>query len=156
MKTLFSPLTTLRDATWERSTRHLPEACRVPAWAVALRALLYPRSTLHILIRNTHPFDPWTRTWNLYGARFSDRALMAMAGRLPRGRWYRFRKEESGHLVFIEEVQSLDSTDAALYHAELKNLLNAASHFRQDSPEYRGALVRASRVAGLPIKQFLS
>lgn len=155
MKTLFSPLTALRDATWERSTRHLPEACRVPAWAVALRALLYPRSTLHILIRNTHPFDPWTRTWNLYGARFSDRTVMFLAGRMPGNSWYRFSRRGPDAPILIEEVQSSCPSEVARYHAELTILLNAVSRFPQGSPEYRGALVRASRVAGVSTLKLL-
>lgn len=100
------PLAKVRDAIWERSTRHIPQAVQVPAWAVALRLLLFPQSTLHILARNGHPFDPWTRTWNLYGARFSDAAILAMAGRMPEGHWYRFkRREELGNVICIEEVR---------------------------------------------------
>ena len=154
MKPLRS-LSVLRDAIWERSTRRLPEACQVPTWAVVLRALLYPKSTLHILIRNTHPFDPLTRTWNLYGARFSDRAVMFLAGRMPGDHWYRFSRRGAGAPILIEEVHSTCPAEAARYHAELKILLDAVSRFPQGSPEYRGALVRASRAAGVPTLELL-
>lgn len=149
--TRFRPLAALRDAIWERSTRHIQEAVRMPRWAVVLRLLLYPGSTLHILTRHGHPYDPFTSTWNLYGARFSDRAIRAMAGRMPHGCWYRFRRAEPLGVICVEEVRSIDSPDAAKYLAELKLLLDAVSRFQQGSPELLGAMVRAGRVAGIPV-----
>lgn len=149
--TRFRPLAALRDAIWERSTRHIQEAVRMPRWAVVLRLLLYPGSALHILTRHGHPYDPFTSTWNLYGARFSDRAIRAMAGRLPQGFWYRFSVHQPGDLICIEERRSIDSAEAARYLAELKILLHAASRFQPGSPEHLGALVRAGRVAGTPV-----
>lgn len=71
----------------------------MPLWAVALNVALFPVRAMGALIyRRTHAFNIWTQTWNIHGARFSDRALMVMAGRIDEG-WYKFSRTSDGTVI---------------------------------------------------------
>jgi len=92
----------LRYRIWDRCTRRIPEGTIMPTWAVILNAALFPvRAMGALLYRRTYPFDIWTLTWNIHGARFSDRAMMTMAGRLDQG-WYKFTRNSDG-IVLVEQ-----------------------------------------------------
>lgn len=76
----------------------------MPLWAIALGLILYPIRTGAVLLQRHHPYDPLTDTWTLHGARFSNRALQAMAGRVGEGHWYRFRREQPFDGIYIEAI----------------------------------------------------
>lgn len=104
-------MASLRCRIWDRCTRCIPEATIMPPWAVALNVALFPvRAVGALIYRRTYPFDIWTQTWNIHGARFSDRVLMVMAGSIDEG-WYKFSRTSDGAAII--EWRMKDPSQAA-------------------------------------------
>ena len=98
-------MASLRYRIWDRCTRRIPEGTIVPLWAVALNVALFPVRTIGALIyRRTYPFGIWTLTWKFHGTRFSDRALMVMAGRINEG-WYKCSRTSDGTVIVERRME---------------------------------------------------
>lgn len=89
----------LRYYVFYKLTYRIPDGTIPPWWMVLLRAILFPVSTAGSLIYSkTCAFDIWSLTWTIHGHKFSDTALMYMAGRCGK-EWMRFERQEDGLVV---------------------------------------------------------
>lgn len=104
-------MASLRYRIWDRCTRHIQGGTIAPPWAVALNAVLFPVRAIGALIyRRTCPFNIWTLTWNIHGARFDDRLFMAMAGKIDEG-WYKFSRTSDGTVIVERRMEYTDLAD---------------------------------------------
>ena len=100
---------TLRYRIWDRCTRQLPEGCIFPKWAIALRLILFPRSTTVALLWRTHPFNPLDMTWTIHKTRFSDCLMATLAGQMGND-WFRVTRNSDG-VVTVEKRYATEIND---------------------------------------------
>jgi hypothetical protein len=105
----------LRYCVFYKLTHHIADGVIPPWWMVLLRAILFPISTAGSLIYSkTSAFDIWSLTWTIHGCKFSDTALMHMAGRCGK-EWMKFERQEDG-LVVVTGSRRVYGPEERLIH----------------------------------------
>lgn len=92
----------MRAAIWKRARRGVPLGQLLPVWLLAVRALLYPIEFLQWRITRWHGWQYETDEYRLYGIRFSQPAIRALAD--ADGEVYRITRR--GEVVTLERVHN--------------------------------------------------
>ena len=97
----------LRDMIWHAVRKNVPEGMILPAWALTVRAVLYPLDTLYWRISLVTGYQWQSDTWLINGVTYSGEALRMLSK--AQGQTYRVTRV--GMTVTFERVHLSDSKE---------------------------------------------
>lgn len=97
----------VRDMIWHAVRKHVPEGMIIPAWALTVRAVLYPLDFFYWRMSRVTGYQWQSDTWLINGVTYSGEALRL----LSKAQGHTYRVTRSGTTVKLDRVHLSDSKE---------------------------------------------